>query len=342
MHILLIRFSSLGDIILQTSVISWLQSQYAGDLKISFALSQEYQDLIKDHSSITHLFKFDRKKKQSMLEFSKEIKKIHQEEKIDLIIDLHGTLRSFLLRKFLYSIPSIVVDKKRLIRWLMVRFSFLPLFNSSIIKKFFNIDLHVKRVPQDFANILLSPFYGKTNTFMAPVKSKKKSIRGEYIVISPVASFESKRWPVKNFAILIDLLLKQPSLSLYNIIIVGGPKDDYCQEIKINDPRVINLQGKLSLVDTQAIISEASLLIGNDSGTSHMAEAQNVSVISIFGPTHENFGFAPYLEKSQVVSVNLWCRPCSTTGKKKCFRKRHYCMDLITPKRICEMVVMQL
>src|SRR5690606_39183769 len=95
-----------------------------------------------------------------------------------------------------------------------------------------------------------------------------------------------------------------------------------------------NLQGKTSLNESAAWIKNASLCIGNDTGLGHIAESFGVPSIVIFGPTVKEFGFGPHLRDSMVIEEDVFCRPCSTTGARACYRDKQYCMLDITPDKV--------
>ncbi len=117
----------------------------------------------------------------------------------------------------------------------------------------------------------------------------------------------------------------------YHLVVLAGPDDKFCEAFnKISSPRLLNLQGKTTLKESMQILARAELSIGNDSGMNHIAEAHGVPVVTIFGPTHPLFGFAPHGKKSSYLSKDLWCKPCSTTGSSPCYRKDLYCMKEIT------------
>jgi ADP-heptose:LPS heptosyltransferase len=98
----------------------------------------------------------------------------------------------------------------------------------------------------------------------------------------------------------------------------------------------VNLQGKTSLAESAGWVRQARLVVGNDSGMNHLAETNEVPVVTLFGPTHEAFGFVPHLPRSRTLSVELWCRPCSPTGKRPCFRSEQFCFTAITPAHVLQ------
>ena len=99
--------------------------------------------------------------------------------------------------------------------------------------------------------------------------------------------------------------------------------------------KIVNLSGKLKLLETAALISGASLVLANDSGIMHMATAVNTPVVAIYGSTVRELGFFPFRAESQVIENNkVKCRPCSHIGKKHCPKKHFKCMRDIQPEHV--------
>lgn len=342
MRILALRFSSLGDVILQTSVISWLKLELP-ESHIVFATSDEFTPLLADHPHIDKVVAVSRKDGAGSL--IKSIKKIDKDGPFDLILDLHDTLRSKLIR---YAFPfrrKIVVDKRRLYRDLLVKFKLNKLKETSSIHERNILDLQgVLGLNYDKEKLLSfidteSPSHLTSSSYHFKNSSSKEKI----IIVTPVASFAAKRWPMSSFINLTCDLLENPSLKEYKVIALAGPSDHYAQkfselENKYPSERFENLCGKTSLSVTGQLIAKSSLCIGNDSGLNHIAESCAVPVITIFGPTHPDFGFKPHLEKSCYLYSKESCSPCSTTGKKKCSKSSHLCMENISVKTVLDQV----
>ena len=116
------------------------------------------------------------------------------------------------------------------------------------------------------------------------------------------------------------------------MVVLGSAEDrplaqELCQRLSVP---VLNSTGKLSLMHTAALLQQCHLLLSNDSGLMHMATALRVPVVTIFGPTVQEFGFYPFKASAQVVSAALACRPCSTKGSTRCPRGHHQCMQQVT------------
>lgn len=356
MHIVLLRFSSLGDVVMQTGFVSWLKF-ISPKIKITFITSTECGSLLRNHPHIDTLIEYKKEKGTKDLKKLRTLgKEINANEKIDFIIDLHGTTRAFFFKFLNPSIPAMNLDKRRLERFLLVKFKIDLLKNSKKLHER-NINDLLGLIAKDYNQKELSDFLNKASEFQnhfgitsSPLSFTDTFIGkkpfDKYIVISPVASFSPKRWPIEKYKQLIEKILSTPKLNEFGVCIIAGPNDNYCDDLNSLQSRFpmkfLNLKGKTSLIESSLYIRQAEAVIGNDTGMGHIAESFGVPVVSIFGPTSESFGFSPFLEQSQTVSVNLWCRPCSTTGKKKCFRKRQYCMEDVTISDVFNKLLMTL
>ena len=165
---------------------------------------------------------------------------------------------------------------------------------------------------------------------------EKFQVKGPYISFVPSASHETKRWPIERYVDLAKRLSKDMT-----VVILAGPDDRFCEAFNGLD-NIINLQGKTSFLESSRIAGGSKLCIGNDTGLVHIAEAQNVSSFMIMGPTSEVLGFYPHLESSHAFSKKMWCRPCSATGSKKCFRKQRYCLIGIEVDEVYELTAQRL
>lgn len=331
LHLLLVRFSSLGDVVVQTSVVTWLKATYGQNLRISFVTSAEFKDLLVGHPDIHRVISFDRKGGDTIQVLAKKISEIHANDPLDLMLDLHATTRSWLLRFKLWWLPRLVVDKRRFERFLSVGFRYVKL---TAFLKWAKPWQQVWRTPIDWQGILLAPLNThEAMTFTA--HGLKSATERPYAVLAPVASFAMKHWPIKYYLEIAQRFLQDESFKNWDLVVIAGPDDKHCQAFDtIQHERFKNLQGKTKLKESLAWMQQAKIVLGNDSGMNHVAEAGHVPVLTIFGPTHEAFGFAPHLKNSVALSLDVACRPCSTTGKKDCFRSEQVCMTQLTPETV--------
>ncbi|MBY0416390.1 MAG: glycosyltransferase family 9 protein, partial [Bdellovibrionales bacterium] len=165
-------------------------------------------------------------------------------------------------------------------------------------------------------------FSSESKATVAPfLESSKK------IVLVPSAAWEMKRWPLPLWKKLITIMPQQ------EFIILGGKEDHFCEELKEVAPeRVVNLAGKLSLVESCALIEKSPVVISADTGLLHVADVLGVNAISLMGPTA--FGFTM---GSQIITleVDLPCRPCTKDGRGRCSQDVYQkCMVDITPEKV--------
>ena len=117
-------------------------------------------------------------------------------------------------------------------------------------------------------------------------------------------------------------------------MLIGGESDKLISNeienaLGKNNANLINLAGVTNLLQSAAVIAKCSLMICNDSGAMHIANAMQTRVFAFFGPTVQRFGYYPYREGDRVFEVELECRPCGSHGSKKCPQKHHNCMKQI-------------
>jgi ADP-heptose:LPS heptosyltransferase len=340
MHILLVRFSSMGDVVLQTATINWLRALLGKEAHFSFLTSSEFSSLLETHPQVKTVISFDRKSGEKWADLVKKIDQLDSKDPIDLILDLHATLRSFRLKISYWNIPSLTVDKRRWERFFLTKIRNMKL-KRLFEKKVFGLEPQVERIIRDFEGIF-HDLRGKRRTIEfrrgGHEEMTSLTLSGEapfpvpYIVIAPSASFLFKRWPVNLFVELTKNLLQRTN---HHVVILAGPDDKFCEAFsEINNPHFHNLQGKTSLRESMNILAYAKLCIGNDSGMNHIAEAYGVPCLTLFGPTDPKFGFAPHGSHSKFISKEMFCKPCSTTGKSSCYRERHYCMEEISVQEV--------
>lgn len=347
MHIGMIRLSSMGDLIIQTPWISRIKL-FNPNIKITVVTFENFKGILDGHPHIDNIHYLPRLKGmddiKQLMSLSKKL-----DRDCDIVFDLHGTLRAKLMKFFMWRTPLVRVYKRTFLRWLLVKFKidwlkklegqqFRTINDFSFL---FNCDANIDQLTQFLQEKCSNSSLGVTS--VAQSFSKKDIQKEKYLVFSPVASFETKRWPMGKVLNLLKLVLKEPHLNDYRIYILAGAADSYIDELMIPEiidtNRVVNLQGETSLSQTLDIIKNATLCFTNDTGSLHMAEALGVKSLCIFGATSESFGFRPHLKKSISLSAaNVKCRPCSATGSKKCVMASYLCMDGVSETEVLVMI----
>jgi len=332
--ILVLRFSSIGDIVLATSPLSTLRNKFP-EARIDFMTLANFAPLLENHPHIDRLIKIDKTLPISSL---KEIGNSANDD-YDMVVDLHNSLRSKLIRKRLSSTPTLVYKKPR---W--KRFKLIQLHVND-----FGVDFNQRKLYHECLTPIINGSTDYPGSLLTVTDNEKKhtkeflkqfGVNNKYLVIIPGAAWETKCWSVFGYRSVIDDVLEKSSMS---VVILGAENDSICDKIYNKNNRVINLKGKTDLRQSMGIISNAQIALGSDTGLTHAAEAMGIPTAAILGPTSREMGGGTFLQNSITIENNdLWCRPCSQNGKQLCFRKEQYCMTSISPglvnKRIQELV----
>jgi heptosyltransferase-2 len=333
--ILIIRFSSLGDIVLTTPVIKSLKEKFPQS-KIFFLTKNQYQDLLKNDPNIFSLIRFDPKEEHKGISgFLKLVKEL-QVFKFDLVVDLHANLRSFLIRHLLKAELKIKYDKRWLARFLLVHFKFLK------VKPIHTVDSYLGALKKIGVNLFEKDpriFLDEGGEEFLKDFLIEKNIQNDDIVVGihPGARWESKRWTEEKFAKVCQILNQKPKVK---IILFGDQKDQevICRISRQAKDQKLFKAVNLPLNKFMSLIKRCDCFITNDSGPMHIASALGVPVVMIFGPTHPKLGFAPIGSENIILTADVKCSPCSLHGEKRCHEKSRFCMDLIEPEMVMDAV----
>lgn len=307
-NVLIIRLSSLGDILLTTPLIRSLKKKYPS-VSIDFILREEYKDVLKHNPYINNLMLFSRNDNADIHETVKK-------RDYDLVIDLQNNLRSRKLTRHINA-PVSKLDKRRVDKFLLVNFGINRLKDAPPVP-----ERYIAAVPE------LEPD-GQGLDLILPDNINTVSIPGRNIGMCPGSRHFTKMWPEDNFIELGRLLTEKG----YKILLLGGRSDrEICGRIAQKIDGAVDLSNNNDLFSTAAEMKNCSIIICNDSGMMHAACAAEVPVAVFFGSTVREFGFAPYKNNNLILENNsLSCRPCSHIGRAKCPKGHFKCMKEITP-----------
>ncbi len=333
--ILIIRLSSLGDIVLTTPVVETLKKNFPQS-RIYFLTKTQYGDLLVNDPGIAGLIEFDPKGKHKGIGGFKRLMLELRSYQFDLLIDLHSNLRSYFIRHLTESKIKIKYNKRWFSRWCMIYLKFLKTKPIQTVDSYLDV---LKKIQIDAGNRSPVLFLSQVDIefadkFLLDAKLKKDDI---VIGVHPGAKWETKRWDEGKFEQVCKALIRKLDCK---IMLCGDSKDEgLIQKISQNlpDSRVIKAIG-LPLGKLMGLSNRCDGLITNDSGPMHMAQALSVPVVAIFGPTHPRLGFAPIGHRNVVFCANVECSPCSLHGERKCHKKTKLCMDLIGPDMVVEAV----
>ena len=333
MKLLIIRFSSIGDIVLTTPVIRCVKQQLKG-AELHYITKKQFASLIESNPHIDRVYSIEKNVK----EISSQLKK----ENYDFVVDLHHNLRSAQVKSVLGK-KSKSFSKLNIEKWLMVNLRINKLPNEHIVDRYFEtvkslgvvndgqgLDYFIPKKDEVDLKTLPSEFHSRPDSY--------RELSGGYIGFVIGAKFFTKQLPKEKIVSIIQKL-NQP------VILLGG-KEDYekgewiVKQIKTN---ILNACGKYNLNQSASLVKQANKIITNDTGLMHIAAAFKKEIVSVWGNTIPEFGMYPYYGKSQVPSIksqvqNLSCRPCSKLGFSKCPKGHFKCMNEINEEEIVKFV----
>ncbi|MDP6500476.1 MAG: glycosyltransferase family 9 protein [Candidatus Marinimicrobia bacterium] len=324
--ILVLRLSSIGDIVQATSPLASLRNRFP-NARIDFMTLSHFAPLLENQPSINRIIKINSSEPVMTLRSMGN----RLDEDYDLVVDLHNSLRTKIMRRRIVDTETLVYKKPRWKRLKLFQLhinDFVDGFNQRIL--YHECLKPVLNGQTDIPHTTLSISENEKNQAIKLIK--QNGIENDYLIVIPSAAWETKMWSVEGYKSVFTNLLKETDFS---IIILGSENDTICDKIDIDDSRVLNLKGKTDLRTSLGIVNNAKAVMGSDTGLVHAAEALGVPGVMIMGPTSVETGGGTFLKNSvTLANEDLWCRPCSQNGKTPCYRKEQYCMTSITPENV--------
>lgn len=316
LKILVIRFSSIGDIVLTSPVVRCLKEQIEG-LELHYLSKKSFEAVLAGNPYIDKLHYFE----SSLSECIAELKN----QKFDHVIDLHHNLRTLLIKTSL-GINSRSFDKLNWQKWLLVNFKKNLLPPIHIVDRYLQtVDfLGVKNDGKGLDYFLINEY---------DLKDMLPQSHLNYISVVIGAQHGTKRLPV-------DRLIELCSKIDYSVVLLGGPEDAERGE-KIAQQagkHVFNACGKFKLDQSAFLIKMSQKVISHDTGLMHIAAAFNKPILSVWGNTVPEFGMYPYkADNSFIYEVKgLSCRPCSKIGHDTCPKGHFNCMNILNLNEIID------
>lgn len=317
MKILIVRFSSIGDIVLTTPIIRCIKQQVQ-NVELHYLTKDKFASVIENNPHIDKLHVL----KDSLSEVVPQLKK----ENYDYVIDLHHNLRTLKLKLALGK-KSFSFNKLNWEKLLLVNFKINKLPNKHIVDRYFET-VRTLGVTNDGKGL---DYYFNDKDIVNVSSYLPTEFQNGYHALVVGGSYYTKQIPSNK-------LLEICSKSSKPLVLLGG-KEDFETAEKIHQAyknTTINLCGKLNINQSASIIKQAQTVITSDTGLMHIAASYKKDVISLWGNTIPEFGMGPYLAggNSQILEVkNLSCRPCSKLGYKKCPKGHFKCMnDIVIPE----------
>jgi ADP-heptose:LPS heptosyltransferase len=332
MKILIIRFSSFGDVLQTLSVAGRFGESFPG-AEIHWVTRPEYVPLVATHPHVRKVWTLPPKSGfKDLIGLALRLKS----EGFTHVYDAHNNLRSHVIGWVLNGLLGwrVLTGRHKFLRRSIYRWRRFLLFrfHKNLFPKPFSgqfalleplakwgISIEAPAVPQ----LILGGEWLVKARALLPLQFK------DFVTLAPSAAFELKRWPLNHWKQLIQMFPQT------QFVVLGGPEDKFLEELAAVDPsRVLNLAGRLPLLGSAEVIALSKALISNDTGLMHVAEQIGKPCLALMGPAP--FGF-PSRPRTRIYELDLWCRPCSKHGQGPCVNAEfHKCMVDIRPSMVAD------
>jgi heptosyltransferase-2 len=309
--VLIIQTAFLGDVILATPIIANLKLKFP-EVEIDFLVKKGNEELLNNHPDLMQVFTFDKKKKRSEI---LRLIQLFRKNQYDLVINLHRFASSGLF--------TVLSGAKRKIGFQKNPFSFLysKAYPHQMDQGLHEVDRNLNLISDLLIPTVRRPaLYPKD----ADLQSVEEFQKQAYYCLAPASVWFTKQAPESVWVQLIKQLNETGAL----IYLIGGPDDKELldQIIETSTIKAINLAGKLSLMQSAALMKGATRAFVNDSGPLHIASAMNTPVTAFFCSTVSDFGFGPLSDDAKILEVkDLACRPCGLHGHQECPKGHFKC-----------------
>lgn len=324
MKLLVVRFSSIGDVVLTTPVVRCLKQQVT-NAEIHFITKKAFQSVLDQNPYIDQIITIEK----SVDEVIDRLKG----EKYDHVIDLHNNIRTLRLKRAL-KVKSAAFPKKNFSKLLLTTFKINRMPKVHVVDRYFEAVKHLgvfnDQKPCDFF-LADADIVDLDAIALVPKK---------YIGVAMGAQYATKQMPVS----LMAAILKGIQLP---VVLLGGPMDSERAAALIQQlpgQRVLDLCGKLTLRQSAFMTKHCTKLLTGDTGLMHIASCFETPIVSVWGNTVPDFGMYAYAPQNKsrytIHEVEgLSCRPCSKIGYKECPKKHFNCMHLQNAELIREDLV---
>jgi ADP-heptose:LPS heptosyltransferase len=327
MKVLIVRFSSIGDIVLTTPVIRAVKQLGA---EVHYLTKRSFRGILEHNPQVDKVWTIDKK--------VGEVKPALQQEGFDYIIDLHNNLRSMQV-KWALSAKAYTFDKINWEKWLMVNLKVNRLPEQHIVKRYMR---PAEQIGASYDGKGLDYFIPEEDEVaMAPLLATQaigaSPAAPPFIAFAIGAAHQTKRMPTDRIIALCDKLPLP-------VVLLGGPgeaEEGAAIAQAVRQQQVVNTCGRFNLNQSASVVRQATKVITHDTGMMHIAAAFQKDILSLWGNTIPGFGMYPFypegVQKNQSFEVKgLKCRPCSKIGYQQCPKGHFKCMRGISLEDIAE------
>lgn len=330
---LLIRLSSMGDVLLATPLLRQLRLAYPY-ARIDMAVDMRFADIVRHNPHIDTVLAYTRSLSDGELSAIKSsLRSSLPQQRYSFIVDLQRNRHSRRIRsrmgRALYRIHKARLQKLALVHLKK------NLYDSTIpIAERYLAAVRELRVDDDEQGLEL---WLPEETGSYPPSARVNDGSRRRIAVAPGAHHATKRWLPARFAEAASALAVEHQAE---IVLLGGEADrSVCAEVRsalLPGIDVVDASGSTSVFDTARLLDTCDLLLTNDTGVMHIAAARRVPVVAVFGSTVKEFGFAPYRVPHRIAEVQLPCRPCTHIGRARCPLGHFHCMTLVESQMVVQ------
>lgn len=304
---LIIQTAFIGDVILSTALLELLRQQYPA-ARLDILVRKGNEGLLVGHPFLNEVLVWDKKKNKygDLLRLLRQIRA----QSYDVVINLQRFGATGLLTALSKAKQTIGYEKNPFSRF------FTHSFPHSIEPGIHEIDRNASLVFGSDSHTRIKPkLYPSRMDYRAVETYQVRP----YICIAPTSVWFTKQYPKEKW---VELIRQLPID--YSVYLLGAPSDtEACEQIRqsvADRAHVVNLSGKLNLLQSAALLGGAVMNYVNDSAPLHLCSAMNAPTTAIFCSTVPEFGFGPLADQSVVVqtALDLDCKPCGLHGYKKC------------------------
>jgi heptosyltransferase-2 len=326
-NILAVRFSSLGDLVLTTPLFRAIKRAQPS-AKITLLTRSEYVPLFAHNPRIARVIGWDGK--CSLRSITRELRRTAWSHRLDL----HGSLRSFLVRRLVggrwHGYP-----KRRVARAIQIRLK-RDVYRDRrhVAERYFDAAAGLGVTPDDQPPEVFVPMEAASaaDRFLRESGVADRTL----VALVPGAAHFTKRWPEHHWTALTGMLAAKG----LGVLILGGKAEAAVGErlATVAGRRGASAAGQFDLAGTAALLKRARVAVAGDTGVMHLATAVQTPVVTLLGPTVREFGFTPYNARSTILERELDCRPCTKMGGPACPLGHHHCLEWITADEVAEAV----
>lgn len=315
-NVLIIRFSSIGDIILCTPVVRSIKKNHP-EAEVYFLTKQVYASVLDNNPYIDKVLRWE----------DSQDRKLLNEQKFDALVDLHRNLRTMRVRLKYWMTPYFGYAKQNLSKWLLVKTRNPKFAVDSVVNRYHRL--------MDAMNI---EWEGDELDYFNVKETEIVSLLPDQCIVLVLGgTYYTKRIPENWIQQFLKAMDQQESL-----VLLGGPSEkEMGDRLQATYAQVINKAGSLSLAESAAAMKRSRIVITGDTGLAHMAAALGKPIIWLWGNTVPGFGMtSPTKADTPIISKEvegLNCRPCSKLGFDQCPKGHFKCMSHVVDEVISDL-----